>query len=897
MFSFILHLLPVLCLHLSATVATENPPPYDPTDTIFLNCGELSNTTVKIDGRSWDGDEHSKFFSDSETNSFVSTAPYQDQSVTAVPYMKARIIRSNFTYTFPVSAGPIFLRLYFYPVSYSGLDITTSFFSVSANSYTLLNNFSAYLTVSAIDPPVADMIKEFVITISEEQILNLNFNPSPSSFAFINGIEVVSMPENLYVKQTDTPITFVNNRNSFFYYDKPVALERAYRLNVGGPQVSGADDTGMFREWSNDLNYISPQARGTTPFLSNATINYTTKTPQYVAPTIVYTTFRTMYPDPFVNKNFNLTWLFSVDPGFSYLVRLHFCETMMEVTRENQRVFSIFINNQTAEEDADVIHLAGGSDIPVYQDFVVWVPIQNASKQEFWLELHPMLDLDPLPRYANAILNGLEIFKLNNPNGNLAGQNPDWKPRPKPQQPQSSSPERTKNMRRLLIVIIIAAVLGVASLISLLCFIVSRRRRKVAKESASGTTKQTKSSWGPISYTVTSINTNASSLPSDLCRRFSIVEIREATSDFDDQYIIGSGGFGNVYKGYVDDGSTTVAIKRLNSSSNQGIREFHTEIEMISKVRHLHIVSLIGYCVDLGEMILVYEYMSRGNLRDHLYKTKNPPLPWSRRLEICIGAARGLHYLHTGAKNVIIHRDVKSTNMLLDKNWVAKLSDFGLSKTGPTGRSQTHVSTVVKGSFGYVDPEYFRRQHLTEKSDVYSFGVVLLEVLCARPPVITGVPKEEASLVSWARLWHARGDLEQIVDPNLKGQIASECLIKFVEIAETCVRNDGIQRPMMGDVVWGLEFALQLQEASEKNTNGWNMNRENEMNDDNPLLSTCGEVNTTDEDEIFSGSGSDRHVSGSKSTISSDRKSMTPHDDRVLRCDSVFSEIMNPKGR
>ncbi|KAJ0043757.1 hypothetical protein Pint_18978 [Pistacia integerrima] len=804
MFTSILDLFPLLCLLLSARATAENSPPYVPTDTISLNCGESPNTAHKIDGKNWDGDEHSKFYpSNSGTNSFVSRALYQDQSVPAVPYMTARIIRSNFSYTLPVSAGPKFLRLYFYPVPYSGLDITTSFFSVSANNYTLLNNFSAYLTVSAMDPPVAAMIKEFVITISEEQILYLNFNPSPSSLAFINGIEVVSMPENLYVKQNDIPITFVNNRGTFFYFDQPVALETAYRLNVGGLHVSSAQDTGMFREWNSDLDYIDPQVRGTTPFLSNATIKYTSDTPAYVAPTIVYTTSRTMYPDSNVSKNYNLTWIFSVDPGFNYLVRLHFCETMKEITRENQRVFSIFINNQTANDDADIINWAGGSGIPVYKDFVVLVPAQNTGKQDFWLALHPMLDLDPLPKYANAILNGLEIFKLNNSNGNLAGPNPDWKPKPNPQQPQPRSPERPKNIRRLLIVIIIAAVLIVAFSFSLLCFIVLRRKRKGSKESASGTTKQTKSSWGPISYTKTSVNTNASSLPSDICRRFSIVEIKEATSDFDDQYIIGSGGFGQVYKGYIDDGSTTVAIKRLNSSSNQGIHEFHTEIEMISKVRHLHIVSLIGYCVDFGEMILVYD-------------------------------------------------------------------------------------------FGYLDPEYFRRQHLTEKSDVYSFGVVLLEVLCARPAVMKGVSKEEVSLVSWAKLWQARGDLEQIVDPNLRGEIAAECLKKFVEIAETCVRDEGFQRPMMGDVVWGLEFALQLQEASEKNIDNGNVKRPIEMNDGSPL-STRGEVNATDDDDddddMFSGSWSIRQVSGSRSTISSGGKSMTLHDD------SVFSEIMNPKGR
>ncbi|NP_001307158.1 serine/threonine protein kinase Pto [Solanum lycopersicum] len=287
--------------------------------------------------------------------------------------------------------------------------------------------------------------------------------------------------------------------------------------------------------------------------------------------------------------------------------------------------------------------------------------------------------------------------------------------------------------------------------------------------------------------------------------RFPLEDLEEATNNFDDKFFIGEGAFGKVYKGVLRDG-TKVALKRQNRDSRQGIEEFGTEIGILSRRSHPHLVSLIGYCDERNEMVLIYDYMENGNLKSHLTGSDLPSMSWEQRLEICIGAARGLHYLHT---NGVMHRDVKSSNILLDENFVPKITDFGLSKTRP----QLYQTTDVKGTFGYIDPEYFIKGRLTEKSDVYSFGVVLFEVLCARSAMVQSLPREMVNLAEWAVESHNNGQLEQIVDPNLADKIRPESLRKFGETAVKCLALSSEDRPSMGDVLWKLEYALRLQES------------------------------------------------------------------------------------
>ncbi|KAK2966900.1 hypothetical protein RJ640_028910, partial [Escallonia rubra] len=305
-------------------------------------------------------------------------------------------------------------------------------------------------------------------------------------------------------------------------------------------------------------------------------------------------------------------------------------------------------------------------------------------------------------------------------------------------------------------------------------------------------------------------------------RRFELADIQSATDNFADELVIGQGGFGKVYKGSITDGETmTVAVKRLNPRSRQGAREFRTEIEMLSRFRYRYLVSLIGYCDEPDEMILVYEYMPRGNFADHLHrsgKNYSAPLPWLRRLRICIDAARGLDYLHTGTSiqpDRAIHRDVKSSNILLDDNWDAKISDFGLSRLGPEDRTYSHVSTDVKGTRGYLDPDYNLTGRLTRKSDVYAFGVVLLEALCGRPAVDLSADEEQWGLAGWAQYCIREGTVDEIIDPSEREEIKKDCLMEFVQIADECLHHFPRKRPTMAEVVVRLEFAVAMQEGKD----------------------------------------------------------------------------------
>nr|KJB27594.1 hypothetical protein B456_005G001500 [Gossypium raimondii] len=282
---------------------------------------------------------------------------------------------------------------------------------------------------------------------------------------------------------------------------------------------------------------------------------------------------------------------------------------------------------------------------------------------------------------------------------------------------------------------------------------------------------------------------------------FTLFELETITKSFRSDYILGEGGFGTVYKGYIDENvrvglkSLPVAVKVLNKEGLQGHREWLTEVNFLGQLRHPNLVKLIGYCCEDDHRLLVYEFM---------FREATVPLSWAKRMMIALGAAKGLAFLHN-AERPVIYRDFKTSNILLDSDYTAKLSDFGLAKAGPQG-DETHVSTRVMGTYGYAAPEYVMTGHLTARSDVYSFGVVLLELLTGRKSVDKTRPSKEQNLVDWARpKLNDKRKLLQIIDPRLENQYSARAAQKACSLAYYCLSQNPKARPLMSDVVETLE--------------------------------------------------------------------------------------------
>ncbi|KAH7678096.1 Non-specific serine/threonine protein kinase protein [Dioscorea alata] len=322
-------------------------------------------------------------------------------------------------------------------------------------------------------------------------------------------------------------------------------------------------------------------------------------------------------------------------------------------------------------------------------------------------------------------------------------------------------------------------------------------------------------------------------LQSSNVKSFTFNDLKMATRNFRPDSVLGEGGFGSVFKGWIDEHTLAaakagtgiiIAVKRLNQEGFQGHKEWLAEVNYLGQLYHPNLVKLIGYCLEDEHRLLVYEFMPRGSLENHLFRRGSyfQPLSWNLRMKVALGAARGLAFLHS-AENQVIYRDFKTSNVLLDSDYNAKLSDFGLAKDGPTG-DKSHVSTRVMGTQGYAAPEYLATGHLTSKSDVYSFGVVLLEMLSGRRAVDKNRPPGEHILVEWARPYlTSKRRFFRVLDSRLEGQYSLGGAQAVAALALQCLSTDSRFRPNMDEVVLALE-QLQNSKTSSVTVNTANAN-------------------------------------------------------------------------
>ncbi|KAF5791140.1 putative transferase, protein kinase RLK-Pelle-RLCK-VIIa-2 family [Helianthus annuus] len=304
-------------------------------------------------------------------------------------------------------------------------------------------------------------------------------------------------------------------------------------------------------------------------------------------------------------------------------------------------------------------------------------------------------------------------------------------------------------------------------------------------------------------------------LPAADLKVYTYSDLKACTRSFKSDMVLGVGGFGTVYKGWVDEKTLLpskngtgfmVAIKKLNHESVQGFQEWQSEVNFLGRLSHPNVVKLLGYCREDRDLLLVYEFMQKGSLENHLFRRGSAvqPLSWNLRLKIAIGAARGLAFLHSSDDNVI-YRDIKASNILLDGNYNAKISDFGLAKLGPSG-GVSHVTTRVMGTHGYAAPEYIATGHLYVKSDVYGFGVVLLELMTGLRALDTKRPGPQTNLVEWAKpLLPNRKKLKTIMDARIEGQYSSKGAIMLAQVILHCLEQEPRKRPAMKEVADILE--------------------------------------------------------------------------------------------
>ncbi|KAG8656323.1 hypothetical protein MANES_04G121700v8 [Manihot esculenta] len=498
-----------------------------PVDNYRVDCGSSKDT--RVGNRVFSADNSTTYSLSTPKIIFAKTSESVTSSDDSFLYQTARILDGTSKYSFSIrQTGRHWIRLYFYPFVHDKYNMKSAKFDVLGQDHVLLSNFSVKYHV----------VKEFSVNVTSNT-LEITFRiPSKNSFAFLNALEVVSVPDGLI---TEDASTF--NPPGEFKGLFSQALETLYRVNMGGPIIFPENDT-PGRTWVSDQIFlVNPNVA--TRISDISAVKYTEGATPDIAPPAVYGTATIMKPSA---GDVNVTWEFTIDPGFQYLVRFHFCDILSNAP--DQLFFHVYIDSWVLVYNFAPSSFSSNTLVSaLYIDFVTAFTVINKLR----VSVGPsFLGVEP-----TAILNGLEIMKMNNSLGSLSG-----------------------------------------------------KRKKFACQGHSKTECKNSSTRYRIPF----------------------VAVVEATNNFDDNWVIGIGGFGKVYNGVLKDG-LKVAVKRSNPFSRQGLAEFQTEVEMLSQFRHCNLVSLIGYCDEKNEMILIYEYMENGTLKDHLYGSGRPSLIWKKRLE------------------------------------------------------------------------------------------------------------------------------------------------------------------------------------------------------------------------------------------------------------------------
>ncbi|KAL6205901.1 hypothetical protein ACLB2K_023153 [Fragaria x ananassa] len=465
----------------------------------------------------------------------------------------------------------------------------------------------------------------------------------------------------------------------------------------------------------------------------------------------------------------------------SYTVKLHFAEIMFQNDTTyrslGRRIFDVYIQGSLVLKDFNIASEAGGFGIPIVKPFTVNITSNTLEIRLYW---------------AGKGTTGIPDRGNYGPLISAISVDPNFEP-----PIETSTGGGGGGGGGIPLGVVVGIVAGAIFIILLIVGILwwkgFLRRERTLEKDLIGVDLQTS--------------------------RFTLRQIKAATNDFDPANKIGEGGFGPVHKGLLSDG-TIIAVKQLSAKSKQGNREFVNEIGMISALQHPHLVKLYGCCIEGNQLLLVYEYMENNSLARALFGPEESrlKLDWPTRHNICVGIGRGLAFLHEESRLKIVHRDIKATNVLLDKNLFPKISDFGLAKLDE--EDNTHISTRIAGTYGYMAPEYAMRGYLTDKADVYSFGIVVLEIVSGRNNTTYRTKEECFYLLDWALVLKEKGNLLELVDPRLGSDFNKEEMMITINVALLCTNVIAADRPAMSSVVSMLEGKASVQELV-SDPNAW----------------------------------------------------------------------------